>query len=299
MPKQYRLASAPINWGIGPVTPDGPAPDVLLDDIADTGFTGCELGTYTLFGTTPEEVLSRFRPRNLALVTTWHEVDLAKPLTDDAAAELRHLLNILVADDANVILISDTITQERIDVVARVDSHPETWWSEADWNQVGATFRTVASIAAEREVAVAIHPHVGGHIESGDEIRNALDITKNDSIKLCLDTGHIRIGGSDPIALLERECDRLVHVHAKDVDGDVLRRLQNSELSFMESVGAGIFAELGAGIVDWEGLKRGLTTCGYDGWIVAEQDRLLEPENPEPFAASRRNYQFLESFLNG
>jgi inosose dehydratase len=298
MPHHYRLASAPINWGIGPVTPDGPPPGAILDAIAETGYVGCELGTYSLFGTTPEEVLARFRPRNLDLVTTWHEIDLARPLSADAKAEFRHLLDILVAGGATVILVSDLITAERLAVVARVDHYSETWWNNDDWAQVRRTLVDLAAIAAERGVAVAVHPHVGGHIESGAEIRRVLDLTADDPIKLCLDTGHIRIGGSDPIDLLDRECDRLIHLHAKDVDGDVLDRLQRSEIAFFDAVGAGLFADLGRGIVDWEGLKRGLTSCSYHGWVVAEQDRLLDPTNPEPYASNRRNYHFLHHLLN-
>jgi inosose dehydratase len=297
MTERMRLASAPINWGIGPVTPDGPPPDAILDAIAEAGYVGCELGTYGLFGTTADEVMARFRARNLALVTTWHEVDLAKPLGREAADFLRHLLDILVAGGASVILVSDLITEERVGVVARVDDHPETWWNEEDWTQVRKTLLEVAAIAGERGIEVAIHPHVGGHVESGPEIRRLLDLTAGDPITFCLDTGHIRIGGGDPIALLERECDRLVHVHAKDVDGQVLGRLQRGELGLFEAVGAGLFSDLGTGIVDWQGLKRGLAVCGYGGWVVAEQDRLLEPGNPEPYASNQRNYQFLTSLL--
>src|SRR5215217_1998686 len=298
MPDRYQLASAPINWGIGPVTPEGPAPDDILDAIVEAGYVGCELGTYGLFGTTAEEVMAKFRPRNLALVTTWHEVDMARPLADEAAAEFRHLLEILVAGGASVILVSDLITDERLAVVARVDDHPETWWREEEWTQVRQTLLDVAAIAVEYGVQVAIHPHVGGHVESGAEIRRVLDLTASTPVNLCLDTGHIRIGGSDPIALLDREGDRLVHVHAKDVDGEVLGRLQRSEIEFFEAVGAGLFADLGSGSVDWQGLKRGLEACGYRGWVVAEQDRLLEPGNPEPYASNRRNFDFLNGLLN-
>ncbi|HKG26771.1 MAG TPA: TIM barrel protein [Thermomicrobiales bacterium] len=298
MPDRYQLASAPINWGIGPVTPEGPAPDDILDAIVEAGYVGCELGTYGLFGTTAEEVMAKFRPRNLALVTTWHEVDMARPLADEAAAEFRHLLEILVAGGASVILVSDLITDERLAVVARVDDHPETWWREEEWTQVRQTLLDVAAIAVEYGVQVAIHPHVGGHVESGAEIRRVLDLTASTPVNLCLDTGHIRIGGSDPIALLDREGDRLVHVHAKDVDGEVLGRLQRSEIEFFDAVGAGLFADLGSGSVDWQGLKRGLEACGYRGWVVAEQDRLLEPGNPEPYASNRRNFDFLNGLLN-
>ncbi len=297
MERTLRFASAPINWGVGPLDPRNPDPDRVLDAIAEAGYEGSELGTYGFFGYEAEDILARFRARNLALVTTWHEVDLAQPLSPQAEAELRTLCGILKAGEAQIILISDRITPERLAVVARVEDHPETWWDSGDWQQVRQTLLNVAAIAAEYDLIVAVHPHVGGHIESGPEIRRVLDLTDGDPIYLCLDTGHIRIGGSDPIALLERECGRLRHVHAKDVDAAVLERLRAGALTYEEAVDQGLYAPLGAGIVDWQGLKRGLAACDYRGWIVAEQDRIMHPDDPAPWELNRRNAAFLRSLF--
>lgn len=298
MDRTLRLASAPINWGVGPLTPDNPAPDAMLDAIAEAGYEGCELGTYGLFGTRPDEILARFRARGLALVATWHHVDLAKPLSAEDALQIKELIKILAAGGGGPLLLSDLITAERIAVAARVDEHPETWWGDGDWTQARRTLLAIAAIAAERGVAIAIHPHVGCHLESGWEIRHLLDLTASDPVGLCLDTGHVRIGGSDPIALLERECGRLIHVHAKDVDGAVLDRLRGGAITYGEAVRDGLYSDLGTGIVGWQGLRRGLAACGYGGWVVAEQDRAMIPADPGPFESSRRNRAFLQALLN-
>ena len=45
----------------------------------------------------------------------------------------------------------------------------------------------------------------------------------------CLDTGHLLIGGADPVAF----CDhghRIVHAHLKDVDTAIAARLRSGEL---------------------------------------------------------------------
>lgn len=297
MEQVLRLASAPINWGVGPLDPQNPDPERVLDAIAEAGYEGCELGTYGFFGNTAEQVLPRFKARNLALVTTWHQVDLARPLSDAATEELRTVCGILQAGGASVILISDLITPERMAVVARVDERPDAWWSDEEWQQARQTLLAIAAIASEYGLIVAIHPHVGGHVESGSEIRRILDLTEGDPIYLCLDTGHIRIGGSDPIALLERECGRLRHVHAKDVDGGVLEKLRSGALTYDEAVEAGLYAPLGQGIVDWQGLKRGLAACDYRGWVVAEQDRIMHPNDPAPWELNRRNAEFLRGLF--
>jgi len=298
MERRLRIASAPINWGVGPVTAEAPSPEAVLDAIAEAGYEGCELGTFGYLGATPEQVLARFRSRGLALVTTWHEVDLARPLSKDAAAELRTLTEFLAAGGSTLILISDRITDERLAVVGRVEVHPATWWNDVQWRQARETLLAVAEVTAERGIAVAVHPHVGGHVESGPEIERMLDLIAGDPIGLCVDTGHILIGGGDPIALLERECARLAHVHAKDVDGPTLQRLRAGAVSYADAVAAGLYSELGAGIVDWPGFQRGLAACGYAGWVVAEQDRALVAGDPRPFESNRRNREFLRKLLN-
>ena len=42
-----------------------------------------------------------------------------------------------------------------------------------------------------------LHPHVGTMVENTDDVRRVLD---GSSIALCLDTGHLLIGGTDPVA---------------------------------------------------------------------------------------------------
>ncbi len=37
-------------------------------------------------------------------------------------------------------------------------------------------------------------------------------------VGLCVDTGHLAVGGADPVALTARHPDRVAHVHLKDVD---------------------------------------------------------------------------------
>ena len=43
---------------------------------------------------------------------------------------------------------------------------------------------------------------------------------------LCLDTGHLLVGGVDPLALALEASDRVAHVHLKDVDADLAERVQ-------------------------------------------------------------------------
>jgi inosose dehydratase len=298
MSTRVKLSAAPIDWGVAGLVPSNPTPDELLDCVRDAGYTGCELGTHGYFGFGSREIASFFNPRGLAVSASWYDVDLSQPLSQQCENEIDLICSLLQASGATNINISDKIVPERVAVVSRVASFPETWWNDEDWAQVPRTLLEIHQVTCRRGVTVALHPHVGTHIETGEETQRMLDATTDTPIRICLDTGHLLLGGSDPIALLNQIGDRVVHVHAKDVDGDMLARLQAGEIDYFAATGRGLYSDLGTGIVDWRGLKDGLEAFGYHGWVVAEQDRLLVAGSREPFVANRRNYDFLAGLFD-
>ena len=100
-------------------------------------------------------------------------------------------------------------------------------------------------------------------------------------VDLTLDTGHLVLGGGDPVAGLERWGSRVNHVHVKDVRRDVMTRARAEDWSFLDAVlgpGAeiGIYTVPGDGMVDYPAVFRALPD--YAGWVVieAEQDPATE-----------------------
>ena len=121
-------------------------------------------------------------------------------------------------------------------------------------------------------MTVAFHPHAATWIEAPDEV-DAIASRLSGRARLCLDVGHYTVGGGDPVEAIERHGALIGHVHVKDVDGDVLRRLRTREISgFEASVRERIFTELGNGILDLAGVLHALDGIGYSGWLMVEQD---------------------------
>ena len=56
------------------------------------------------------------------------------------------------------------------------------------------------------------------------------------SISLCLDTGHLLIGGTDPAELTRQAPDRIAHVHFKDVDASKAKHVQDGRWTYTEGV---------------------------------------------------------------
>jgi inosose dehydratase len=145
-------------------------------------------------------------------------------------------------------------------------------------------------IAAAYGRGACLHPHVGTMIETREEVDRVLG---GSSIPLCLDTGHLLIGGTDPAALAAADPGRVAHVHLKDVDASLARRVARGELTYTQAVRAGVYRPLGQGDVDIAGIVTGLESSGYQGWYVMEQDVVLAGPGDEPVHDVRRSLAYL------
>jgi inosose dehydratase len=150
--------------------------------------------------------------------------------------------------------------------------------SDAAWNVLFEGIDRVAEIADARGLAVAVHPHWGTAIERSRHIERFL---QGSAHALCLDTGHIALGGADPLEVAREAGPRVRHVHLKDVDGPLAARLRAGSVSYNDAVRAGLFRPLGNGAARIEDVLRELVGAGYAGWYVLEQDVMLDRE-PAP-----------------
>jgi inosose dehydratase len=136
-------------------------------------------------------------------------------------------------------------------------------------------------------------------IERDDQLRQFLE---GSEMGLCLDTGHLAIGGSDPVEIAKLAGGRINHVHLKDVDYELAARLAGRELDFKEAAKKGAFRPLGEGDVDVGRLLDVLEGEGYSGWYVLEQDTVVEYEPKEgegPLGDVGKSLAFVEERLNG
>ena len=154
------------------------------------------------------------------------------------------------------------------------DSRPEL--DDEGWATLLGNLDRLAALAADRGIAAVLHPHVGTMVENPDDVQKVLD---GSGIALCLDTGHLLIGGTDPAELTRQVPERIAHTHMKDVDNRFARRVQGGELTYTEAVREGMYRPLGSGDVDVAAIVGYLEGHGYDGWYVLEQDTIL-PGDP-------------------
>jgi inosose dehydratase len=162
------------------------------------------------------------------------------------------------------------------------------------WSALARGIDLVAELAADRGLRVALHPHHGTVVERLDDVERLLSMSE---VGLCLDTGHVMMGGGDPLALARGAATRVVHVHLKDVSAALAERVAAGRLGYRDAVRTGLYRPLGDGDLDLVGVLRVLEESGYDGWYVLEQDEVLdhEPERASgPVQDARRSLAFLE-----
>jgi inosose dehydratase len=260
----------------------------VLGEMRSLGIGATELGALGWLPTEPEALRTMLADHGLQLIGGFvplvlHRADQA----DRVVADARAAAATLAAGGGSRF------------ITAVVSSH-EAWERPAvsadEWATVFRNLAIVDEIAAEHGLVQSIHPHVDTLIETADEFQRFLDST---SVKFTLDTGHLFIGGADPVALARRHTARIGLVHVKDVNMSVAARLRTGELTLMTGTQAGLFPAAGSGDVPIAATISALEDNGYDGWYVLEQDVALTDGEPPlgegPVLGVRTSIEYLRS----
>ncbi len=208
----------------------------------------------------------------------------------DPVPEVNRTLDGYAATAAKVLVLSAATGAGGYDTRPQLD--------DDGWQTLLSNLDRLTAVAAERGVLTVLHPHVGTMIENGEEVQQVLD---GSSISLCLDTGHLLIGGSDPAALARQAPDRIAHLHLKDVDSTIAAKVQSGRLAYSDAVRQGMYRPLGTGDVDVPAIVGHVRTRGYDGWYTLEQDTILtgEPQGEGPVADVWTSAEHLRAVLGG
>jgi inosose dehydratase len=286
---EEKIAGAPISWGVCEVPGWGYqlGPDRVLAEMREVGLTATELG--------PEGFLPS-QPAAMAEVLDHHGLQAVGGFTPlllhvaghDPVPEVDRLLDSYNASGAGVLVLSAVTGQEGYDTRPTLD--------EDGWRVLLANLDRLSTLAASRGVLAVLHPHVGTMVENGEEVQRVLD---GSAIALCLDTGHLLIGGTDPAELTRQAPHRIAHVHFKDVDAAVAALVRAGRLTYTEAVRRGMYRPLGTGDVDVTAIVGDLRADGYDGWYTLEQDTILtdEPKGEGPVADVWASAEHLRSVL--
>lgn len=108
--------------------------------------------------------------------------------------------------------------------------------------------RASAEAMRSEGIKAALHPHVGGWIETEHEVRTVLDEVGPDLLAFGPDTGHMAWAGMDVPGVLNEYSERIVGVHLKDVFQTGVDLARVEELTYFDATRPGrLWAEPGRG----------------------------------------------------
>ncbi len=293
MSMSIKIGTAPDSWGVWFPEDEYQMPwTKTMAEMEQAGYRGVELGPWGYFPNTYEKLKKALDKHSLDLVATTVGADFSsdqsvKDLlkTIDEIALLQKHFN----QAAYVVLLPAMYT----DLNTGEQTLPKEL-SDEEWVRVFANLQKVSDYVKDQYgLVAALHPHVECHIETEVEIEKVLN---NTDIALCLDTGHHVYGGGEPVSFYEKHHERIPYVHVKDCDLNVKKEMEKKGWSFAEAVKHDIMCEPGRGGIDFKELFAVMDRCGYDGWVVVEQDLYPAPFD-RPFRIARRTYDFLTGCL--
>lgn len=286
-----RIAGAPISWGVCEVPGWGWQYDAetVLAEMRAVGLAATEFGPIGFLPDEPADKAKTLADVGLRAVGGFVPVVLHDP-SYDPALEIIAALDGFVAAGASTLVLAAATGQEGYDDRPVLDAD--------GWGTLLANLDKLSALAADRGVLATIHPHVGTMVENADDVDRVL---RGSSIGLTLDTGHLLIGGVDPVALTLGHTARIKHTHLKDVDAGWAAKVQAGEVTYTDAVRQGMYRPLGAGDIDLTAIVSTLEKAGYDGWYVLEQDTILldRPADEGPVVDVRESIAHLRGIAEG
>lgn len=250
-----RVAAAPCSFGVFTGADAAAGGTALLDVVAGLGYAGVDLGPPGYLGGA-----AGLAHRGLALAGGWVQVRAEDP-------DLGDLAIVLDAFDAAGGKPVPTLAAGG---PAQAVAGRAPQLGAAEWAGFVALLRRAVDQCRARGYAPVFHPHVGTWVETPAQTQRLLDTV---DVDLCLDTGHLALGGGDPLAALDDWGERITHVHLKDVRLGAARELAAAGAPLQAVWEQGVFCELGEGDLDLDAVLDRLPPLS--GWLVVEQDRVV------------------------
>ncbi len=214
-----KIAGAPISWGVCEVPGWGYqlTPDRVLAEMTEVGLAATEFGPDGFLPADPAVMAEVLAARHLTAVGGFTPVVLHEA-THDPVPAIDRLLDSYDAAHADVLVLSAATGQDGYDARPDLD--------ESGWKTLLGNLDRLTALASKRGVRAVLHPHVGTMVERGEEVQRVLE---GSGIALCLDTGHLLIGGTDPAELTRQAPGRIAHTHFKDVDDTIAAQVRSGQ----------------------------------------------------------------------
>ena len=297
---RFLFSSAPDSWGVL----DYPGPsweqsyERMLDEMAEAGYAGTELGPYGFFPADVEILRAQLAKRNLQLVGSFVPVRMGDFAAGREVLDRIRKVGKLLADlQAPFLVMADDQSSERNAFSGRATEQGCVILSAEQWRHVGQIVADAEKAANEFGLDLVFHPHVATYVETPEECEKFFDATSHTNIGLCLDTGHCVYGGGSAVREATKYKDKLRLVHIKDCNATVLDEARREKWTFEQAIEHKVFTVIGEGDIDFPDFFHTLSRNGYSGWCVVEQDVKFGDTTVRPAESVTASLKYLRSVV--
>ena len=276
MPLNATIGIAPIAWWNDDL--EELSDDVSLEECmrqaAAAGFTGMETGRR--FPMRHDDLAPLLEQFGMSVCGGWFSGLLLDGDVETEKQRVREQLDLFLDAEAPCLVYGETARSIQGNRAAPLANKPAL--SADEMRDYGKRVSGFAAWLRGEGMPLAYHHHMGAVVQTEEEI-DALMAVTSEEVGLVFDTGHLVMAGADPLGVLERHADRIIHVHAKDVRRSVLDGIDPARDSFLDAVLKGVFTVPGDGDLDFGEIAECLHGRMHEGWFVveAEQDPVSAP----------------------
>ena len=291
---RFRVGCGQITWSAAAREgqPGRPSEDQILAEIAQAGYEGAPAGPRK--ERTAVDTLSLYARYGLAPAPGYYGDEFWKPERREMILEAaRHYAAFSLEVGCTELYVAPggfgyvaRSGRSRSEVAGHVG--PADGLTDDEYARFADTLQAFCAITLASGVRGCFHNHVGTVIETREEIDRLLGMVDPEVVFLGPDTGHLAWAGMDPVAFCRDYAPRIKTMHVKDIDCSVRDRGRDAGWDYAAFSRNGIFAELGAGCVDFPAIFDILRSAGFDGWLIAETDVTQKPTPLDSATISRR-----------
>lgn len=287
---KVKLGIAPIAWTNDDL-PDLGGENTFeqcVSEMALAGFTGSEVGNK--YPKDPEILKKALQLRGVEICNQWFSSFLISKPFEEVEKEFRAQLSFLKSMGAKIIGASEQSYSVQGQQETPVFGQKYVM-DDKEWELLCSGLDRLGKIAKEEYgISLTFHHHMGTVVQNPDEVKRMMDNTNPEYVSLLFDTGHFAYCGADPLEMVKTYADRIRHVHLKDIRPEVVQKVKDNGLSFLEGVRMGAFTIPGDGCIDFDPIFEVLEKAGYEGYMVVEAEQDPAKANPFEYALKARGF---------
>ena len=286
-----KLGVSPISWTNDDMPELGKDTTVehCLKEGKQAGFSGFELG-----GKWPKDsaiLTPLFDKYDMDVVSSWFCGGLLEDTLEGEIERITPHMNLLKEMGTEVIVYCEMDSCVHGDIGLPLSKRPVL--DNEQWEEWTDKLSQLAKYTLSHGMKLAYHHHMGTVVQVEEEVDKLMAMTTHD-LGLVFDTGHLIYAGADPLEVYKKHSGRVMHIHCKDVRGEILNRSLETDSSFLNSVLNGVYTVPGDGDFNFPELFKMVSNNNFNGWVVVEAEQ--DPAKAHPLTYVTMGYENIKSY---